>query len=90
MSNDYQFIAGNLYAVTTGTYVGEMYVMVEQNSECCGVLLLPKNTNKQIPNVKIEFGLKHGIIELVQKLPSEIYEVIVAQYNKNKNENINH
>lgn len=77
----------SIYAVTTGTYVGEMLVLVREDKDSFHFLSIPKNINRQIPKEKIEFGLEHSIIEFVQRLPEDVNNVIVAQFNKNENSN---
>jgi len=73
-----------LYAVTQGKYLGEMWVYIEdQQHEHC-FLALPE---MQLRNTTVEnfsHGLKHKIIDIVEKLPADVYGTCVKQYKKNK------
>jgi hypothetical protein len=75
----------NIYAITTGTYVGEMIVLVKEDDEHFYFLSIPKNINRQIPKDKVDFGFKNGIIDFVEKIPKPVNEIIIAQFNKNEN-----
>ena len=75
----------NLYAITTGTYVGEMIVLIKEDQENFYFLSIPKNFNRVIPKEKVEFGFKNGIIEFVKKIPKKVNELITAQFKKNEN-----
>ena len=76
-----------VYAVTGGAYLGEMLVLVEDDKstkEHC-FLALPDMNIRRVPYDKFEFGLMNKIIDIVDKLPSDVYKTCVKQYYKNKN-----
>jgi hypothetical protein len=41
-------------------------------------------TIREVPIDKFKFGLTEKIIDIVQKIPSNVYNVCKAQYTKNK------
>lgn len=71
-----------VYAVTKGTYLGELWVCVENTKEY-KFLSLPEMVIRIIPIDKFNLGLKEGILDVVKKLPSSIYKVCYKQYLKN-------
>jgi hypothetical protein len=73
-----------VYAITGGKYLGEMFVFIEEkNQNTYGFLSLPEMHIRDIPKEKFEFGLKEKIIDVIDKIPSYVYNVCVAQYKKN-------
>lgn len=81
-------VTGVIYAVVTGTYCGEMWACIGSMEKEHKFLSVPKNINRIIPKDKFAFGLKHNIIEVIEELPQDVFNVIQAQYHYN--ENINH
>lgn len=73
-----------VYAVTKGTYLGELLVFIEEDAEF-KFLTLPNMNIRSIPKDKFEFGLKEGIVEVVKRIPSFVYSTCKKQYLKNKN-----
>ena len=69
-----------IYAVVTGTYVGEMLIYIEPRLEDYVFLSVPKNVNRYIPKDKFEFGMNHGIIELVEEAPQEVVDIAIKQF----------
>lgn len=69
-----------VYAVGTGTYVGEMLVYIKKQGDNYCFLSVPKNRNRTVPIEKFDFGLEHKIIEFVEELPKPIYKLCVAQH----------
>jgi len=72
-----------IYAVTGGTYLGELLVYVESTGDAFSFLSLPKMHNRKIPKDKFNFGLSEKIVDVVEKLPSKVYNVCRSQYKKN-------
>ena len=73
-----------VYAVGTGTYVGEMFVYVKKDSGNYYFLSIPKNINRSIPIDKFEWAMQYKIAEFVQKLPGKVYQICAAQYKHNE------
>ena len=76
------------YAVQGGIYVGEMLVYIEQSNNTFCFLSIPKNIIREIPKEKFFFGVDNNILEEVEKLPNNIYNLLKAQYFYNKKRNI--
>jgi hypothetical protein len=74
---------GYIYAVTKGTYLGELLVYCKTMNESHGFLSMPKMINRVIPVEKFQFGLDNGIVDVVERLPRNIYDTCLRQYNKN-------
>lgn len=73
-----------VYAIIGGKYLGEMFVFIEEkNANTYGFLSLPEMHIRDIPKDKFEFGLEQKIIDIIDKLPTYVYSVCVAQYKKN-------
>jgi hypothetical protein len=73
-----------VYAVGTGTYVGEMLVYCKKDKENYCFLSIPKNINRKIPIDKFDFGIEHKIMEFVRKLPSNVYNICYKQFEYNE------
>lgn len=74
----------NLYAVTTGTYVGEMFCYIKDDGINYKFISIPKNINREIPKTKFKFALINKIVEHVEQLPIDVYTVLEAQYQYNE------
>lgn len=75
------------YAVQTGDYVGQMFIVCEVTDENVGCLSVPAMENVKVPTDKWTFGRNSAIIEYVEVVPRDTYKVISAQYNKNEDSN---
>jgi len=75
------------YAVQTGDFVGQMFVVCEVTDRGVGCLSVPEMKNVLVPTDKWSFGRNSDIIEYVEELSRDIFEVCVAQYSKNENIN---
>lgn len=72
------------YAVTRGTYLGEMLIWVEDVAETYGFISVPKNINRIIPKDKFKFGIENEILDVVDTIPEGVYSILRAQYMYNK------
>lgn len=73
-----------VFAVGTGTYVGEMWVFVEKAANDYHFLSVPKNINRFAPIDKFDWAIQYKITEFVEKLPGQVYEICKAQFMYNK------
>jgi hypothetical protein len=71
------------YAVTAGTYIGEILVFIEQNEENYCFISIPKNKNRIVPKDKFHLGIAEDIVEIVEKLPNNIFKLLEKQYHYN-------
>lgn len=78
---------GNVYAVQTGDYAGEMLVYISTDFMYHKFLSIPLMKNRNIPKDKFIFGMNNRIIEYVERVPKKFLSVIEAQYQKNENSN---
>jgi hypothetical protein len=80
--------AKQIYAVGTGTFVGEMLIYCKQDEENYYFLSIPKNINRKIPKERFDYGIQEKIIEYVKDLPSDVYKICYKQHDYNeKNSN---
>lgn len=82
------FSVGDVFAVSTGTYLGEFFVFIEQKNNIQYFLSLPKMINREIENKNIEHALSAGILEFQENLPNDVKKVCIEQYNKNNDKTI--
>jgi hypothetical protein len=78
----------NTYAITTGDYVGEMFIYIKSTDTHYEFLSIPKNINRSVPKEKFELGLQSNIIEFVERIPRSVYRVIRAQFISNETINL--
>ena len=79
------FSKNEIYAVQTGDYAGQMFIIVEPNKEFVGCLSIPRVENIKVPSDAFEHARNNDIIKYVEKLPQGVFEVSEAQYFKNEN-----
>ena len=73
-----------VYAVGTGTYVGEMLVYWKKDIDNYYFLSIPKNINRIIPIEKFDYAIEHKIAEFAHKLPKPVYKICAKQYQYNE------
>jgi hypothetical protein len=76
-------IVGHSYAIQTGTYVGEIFVFVEELGSSYGFISIPKNINREVPKDKFDYGLSTNIVEFVEKIQSKAFNLLKKQYEFN-------
>ena len=74
-----------VYAVQTGDYAGQMFIIVQPNKDCIGCLSIPTMDNVKVPLDAFEHARNNDIIKYVEKLPQDVFTVSEAQYFKNEN-----
>jgi len=80
-----QFSKKQVYAVQTGDYAGQMFIIVEPNKDSVGCLSIPTMENVKVPFDVLEHARNNDIIKYVEKLPQNVFKVTAAQYFKNEN-----
>lgn len=75
---------GYIYAVGTGTYVGEMFVFVEENEDSYNFISIPKNENRCVPKEKFEIGIKYKILEDIGIMDCDVFNLLEKQFVFNK------
>lgn len=75
------------YAVQTGDYVGQMFIVCKITEKGVGCLSVPKMENVLVPKDKWTIGRNSDIIEYVETLPDEVYMISETQYFVNEDSN---
>lgn len=78
-SNEY---ARRCYAITHGSYKGDFFVYMNHNEKQFNFLSLPHNIPVTVPAEVFLNGIKNKIVDQIEKLPYNVYEICVAQYNE--------
>ena len=76
-----------LYACSQGDFVGKTFVVINVEGQTVNCLQLPEMKNIKISTESFDSGRKSDIIELVEVLPKDVFEVTAAQYHKNEDSN---
>ena len=78
---------GDISAVHTGTYAGEMLIYIKSVSVDHCFLAIPTMLNRIIPKSAFEHARNTGIIKYVERAPSYVAMTSAEQYKKNENSN---
>lgn len=78
-------IKGHIYAVGTGSFVGEMFVFIEETNDTYEFISIPKNQNRSVPKDKFIFGLNNKILEYVNQIDKDVLVLLEKQFVFNKN-----
>ena len=73
---------GSVYAVLEGTRKGDFLVVVNTYSHKFDFLALPSMEPVTIARDDVDEGIQKKILEYVEKLPDDVYNVCIAQYEK--------
>lgn len=75
----------HIYAVGTGSFVGEMFVFVEETEDTYEFISIPKNENRSVPKDKFYIGIKNKIVEHVKEIDKDVFILLEKQFVFNKN-----
>ena len=79
-----------IYAVREGTYKGNFIVYINTNGEDYNLLMLPFNEPLTMSQNEFNSGIENKIVDYIEKLPHNVYQICCAQYNESKaKDNIN-
>ena len=84
MARHKKFKPGDLFAISTGTYLGEFFVYIKSCRDEKCFLSLPKMINRQIGNKNIDHAIEKNILEYQEHLPNDVKHVCVQQYEQNE------
>ena len=73
-----------IYAIREGTHKGNFYVYISSDDNNINFLSLPFNTPVSMKIEEFEKGLEKKLVDYIRKLPHNVYEICVAQYNETK------
>ena len=69
-----------LYAIKNGDYAGHFCAFIRSTKEKHIFLTVPNNQKIEVPIKDFTDGMKTGLVDFVEVLPSNVYKVIKAQY----------
>jgi len=78
---------GHIYAVHSGTYAGEMLILVKKTAKFYNFLAVPTMVNRNVPKESFELARNSDIIKYVEQGPKDVVEVCIEQYKKNEDLN---
>ena len=73
-----------IFAIREGSYKANFFVYINTQDDKHNFLVLPFNTVESVPVKEFEAGQKDKIVDLIEKLPHNVYEICCAQYNEAK------
>ena len=74
----------SVYAVTTGTYIGEFFVYIETTDNKHYFLSLPDMIVRCINQDDFESAEDNKVLDRVEKIPSNVFKICIEQYKKLK------
>lgn len=77
----------SIFVVKSGTYRGEFWVYMQKDENNIYCLSLPDNKYIEVPLDKWETGITNKIVEHLEKIPYNVYDICRAQYNEAKAKN---
>ena len=78
-----QYRPGSAFGISSGKYLGEFFVYMEQTEDMMIFLSLPKMEIRKVPKEKFKYGIDNNVLEFQEILPKKIRLVCIEQYNKN-------
>lgn len=75
---------GNVYACTTGDFIGHMYMYIEKNNSCYGFLTIPTMEITWLPKDVFDSGVNGGILEFVERAPKDVRNICKIQFEENR------
>ena len=71
---------GDVYAVQTGDFVGQLFSFIKKDGDDYVFLSVPDIKIQRVTIERFDFAKEHEIIEFVEHLPKNISRVVEAQY----------
>lgn len=78
---------GEIYAVHSGVYAGEMLIFIDHATDDYKFLAIPSMINRCVPKASFDLAWNSDIIEYVDDGPSDVISVCVKQYYYNEDSN---
>jgi hypothetical protein len=76
-----------IYAVREGTYKGNFIVYINTTGDDYNFLMLPYNEPLTMSQSEFETGVEKKIVDYIERLPHNVYQICCAQYNESKAKN---
>ena len=73
-----------IFAVREGTPKGNFFVYISTTQDEYNFLVLPENTVESVKIEQFKQGVSKKIVDYIEKLPNNVYEICRAQYNESK------
>jgi hypothetical protein len=73
-----------IFAIREGTHKGCFFVYINTIEDSMNFLILPENQIATIPVKEFDQGVSNKIVDYIEKLPHNVYELCCAQYNESK------
>ena len=80
---------GDSYAVTTGTYVGEIFIYIKTVNKAHCFLSIPKMLNREVPEDKFKYAKDNKVIEFLECVPKNERILCKLQYEYNEEQDTN-
>jgi len=87
MKTHRQPLKGEIYAVHTGDYAGEMLIFIEEKNKNFRFLSVPIMENRIVPVESFNFARNTDIIKYVERAPEYVIKVSTLQYKHNEKSN---
>ena len=79
-----------IFAVREGSYKGNFFVFISEDQDNYNFLILPENNVTSVKKKQFKQGVDKKIVDYIEKIPHNVYEICCAQYNESKaKQNIN-
>ena len=74
-----------VYAITGGVFLGEMFTLMEKNKSSREYIFLslPDMHHRTVSYEKFKFGIDNKIIDIVKRIPKDVYNTCKKQYAAN-------
>lgn len=84
MNKKHTLEPGNVYAVQSGAYAGEMLIHIGKDRNNYNFLAVPTMLNRSVSCNSFDLAWNSGIIEFVEQVPEYVVQISMIQYNKNE------
>lgn len=68
------------YAISQGTYLGEIWIYIKSDDDEHKFISIPKNINRSVTKEIFDNGLNGGLVDFVEKIPSKIWRLLEKQF----------
>ena len=82
-----KYKTGSIFAVQTGDFVGQMFILVNITQDSYRFLSIPNMINIDVTKDKFDFAINNTIIEFIEVVPRNYFKTIKKQFDKNEETN---
>jgi len=79
-----RILKGDMFAVHTGTYAGEVLIFIKDVGVDYHFLCVPTMVNRTFPIAVFDHARNTGIIKYIQRAPKFVLQTATAQHTKNE------